>query len=260
MATERKPLYLTLDSTKQFELPTTASAVGLDLNTGKQLYYNTSSLDWVNQEVITVTDITSSHGITFIGDQVDLSVDDGLWLDDLSSGTVTRNTTNQTIDFSVNSGVTGYANTTHTISSWIYSQDFEMKTRIASYSSDSDDGLYFLITNSRLSTPYIGLKVTSAGNVNCETNNGAGSSVNVSNILAGQGWLRVVVKGPVVYAYAGVGSSGNQPTIWTPCGNVLYSSGFVSPWTTLRMMGYRNSAISSANLTISLDKIHYVNI
>lgn len=50
MSLERKPLYLTLDSTKQFELPNTASAVGIDLNTGKQIYYNTSSLGWVTQE------------------------------------------------------------------------------------------------------------------------------------------------------------------------------------------------------------------
>ena len=50
MSLERKPLYLTLDSTKQFVLPNTASAVGIDLNTGKQIYYNTSSLGWVTQE------------------------------------------------------------------------------------------------------------------------------------------------------------------------------------------------------------------
>ena len=50
MSLERKPLYLTLDSIKQFELPNTASAVGIDLNTGKQIYYNTSSLGWVTQE------------------------------------------------------------------------------------------------------------------------------------------------------------------------------------------------------------------
>ena len=67
MATERKPLYLTLDSTKQFELSTTASAVGIDLNTGKQIYYNTSSLDWATQETITASygvfsqDITASN-------------------------------------------------------------------------------------------------------------------------------------------------------------------------------------------------------
>ena len=50
MSLERKPLYLTLDSIKQFELPNTASAVGIDLNTGKQIYYNTSSLGWAYQE------------------------------------------------------------------------------------------------------------------------------------------------------------------------------------------------------------------
>jgi hypothetical protein len=49
MPTERKPLYLTLNNIHQFELPTTASAVGIDLNTGKQLYYNTSSLGWAVQ-------------------------------------------------------------------------------------------------------------------------------------------------------------------------------------------------------------------
>lgn len=66
MSLERKPLYLTLDSTKQFELPNTASAVGIDLNTGKQIYYNTSSLGWVTQETYSGSnaifgDITGSN-------------------------------------------------------------------------------------------------------------------------------------------------------------------------------------------------------
>lgn len=60
MPLERKPLYLTLDSIKQFELPNTASAVGIDLNTGKQLYYNTSSNNWSIQSSFTgsVTKLT----------------------------------------------------------------------------------------------------------------------------------------------------------------------------------------------------------
>jgi hypothetical protein len=57
MSLERKPLYLTLDSTKQFELPNTASAVGIDLNTGKQIYFNTGSGNWER-----VTNISSSQG------------------------------------------------------------------------------------------------------------------------------------------------------------------------------------------------------
>ena len=66
MATERKPLYITISSVHQFELPTTASAVGLDLNTGKNLYYNTSSLAWVPQETFSGSnaifgDITGSN-------------------------------------------------------------------------------------------------------------------------------------------------------------------------------------------------------
>jgi len=66
MSLERKPLYLTLDSIKQFELPNTASAVGIDLNTGKQIYYNTSSLGWVTQETYSGSnaifgDITGSN-------------------------------------------------------------------------------------------------------------------------------------------------------------------------------------------------------
>ena len=66
MSLERKPLYLTLDSTKQFELPNTASAVGIDLNTGKQIYYNTSSLGWAYQETYSGSnaifgDITGSN-------------------------------------------------------------------------------------------------------------------------------------------------------------------------------------------------------
>ena len=66
MPTERKPLYITIQSLHQFELPTTASALGLDLNTGKNIYYNTSSLAWVPLEVITGSsaifgDITASN-------------------------------------------------------------------------------------------------------------------------------------------------------------------------------------------------------
>lgn len=37
MATERKPLYITIPNIHQFELPTTASAGGVDLNTGRNL-------------------------------------------------------------------------------------------------------------------------------------------------------------------------------------------------------------------------------
>lgn len=66
MATERKPLYITIPSIHQFELPTTASAGGVDLNTGRNLYYNTSSLAWVPQETFsgssaTLGDITGSN-------------------------------------------------------------------------------------------------------------------------------------------------------------------------------------------------------
>lgn len=66
MATERKPLYITIPNIHQFELPTTASAGGVDLNTGRNLYYNTSSLAWVPQETFsgssaTLGDITGSN-------------------------------------------------------------------------------------------------------------------------------------------------------------------------------------------------------
>ena len=66
MPLEQKPLYLTLDSNGKFVLPSTASAVGIDLNTGKQLYYNTSSLGWVTQETFSGSnaifgDITGSN-------------------------------------------------------------------------------------------------------------------------------------------------------------------------------------------------------
>jgi len=56
---QSKPLLINLEvNNKAYDLPTTASAVGIDLNTGKQLYYNTSSLGWTNQETI-----TASYGI-----------------------------------------------------------------------------------------------------------------------------------------------------------------------------------------------------
>ena len=66
MASERKPLYITIQNNYQFELPTTASAGGVDLNTGRNLYYNTSSLAWVPQETFsgssaTLGDITGSN-------------------------------------------------------------------------------------------------------------------------------------------------------------------------------------------------------
>jgi len=56
---QSKPLLINLEiNNKAYDLPTTASAVGIDLNTGKQLYFNTSSLGWANQETI-----TASYGI-----------------------------------------------------------------------------------------------------------------------------------------------------------------------------------------------------
>lgn len=57
MSLERKPLYLTLDSIKQFELPNTASAVGYDLKNAKQLYFNTGSGNWEQ-----ITNISASQG------------------------------------------------------------------------------------------------------------------------------------------------------------------------------------------------------
>ena len=51
MATrERRFLEVNLDKIHSNQLPDMASAVGIDLNTGKQIYYNTSSLGWVTQE------------------------------------------------------------------------------------------------------------------------------------------------------------------------------------------------------------------
>lgn len=57
MSLERKPLYLTLDSIKQFELPHTASAVGYDLTNSHQLYFNTGSGNWEP-----IPNISSSQG------------------------------------------------------------------------------------------------------------------------------------------------------------------------------------------------------
>lgn len=70
MTTERKPLYLTISDIHQFVLPNTASATGFDLNTGKQLYYNTSSLNWSVQ-----TDFTGS--ITKLTDGSDYLIASG---------------------------------------------------------------------------------------------------------------------------------------------------------------------------------------
>ena len=72
MATERKPLYISISDVHQFVLPVTASALGVDLNTGKQTYYNTSSLNWASQETYTgsygiFSQITASQGITSSG-------------------------------------------------------------------------------------------------------------------------------------------------------------------------------------------------
>ena len=64
---QSKPLLINLEvNNKAYDLPTTASPVGIDLNTGKQLYYNTGSLDWVTQETFSGSnaifgDITGSN-------------------------------------------------------------------------------------------------------------------------------------------------------------------------------------------------------
>jgi hypothetical protein len=56
---QSKPLLINLNvNNKTYDLPTTASAAGIDLNTGKQLYYSTSSFDWATLETI-----TASYGI-----------------------------------------------------------------------------------------------------------------------------------------------------------------------------------------------------
>lgn len=50
---ERKPLYLTLQQNVGIQMPATASAIGIDLVTGKQIYYNPSSVAWVDQSAFT---------------------------------------------------------------------------------------------------------------------------------------------------------------------------------------------------------------
>jgi hypothetical protein len=77
MSLERKPLYLTLDSVKQFVLPHTASAVGYDLTNSHQLYFNTGSGNW---EQITNIATTASFALatpqfTDSGNKVNYSQD-----------------------------------------------------------------------------------------------------------------------------------------------------------------------------------------
>lgn len=50
MTVERRPLFLTIQQNSAVQLPLTASAVGIDFNTSRNLYYNTSSQAWVSQE------------------------------------------------------------------------------------------------------------------------------------------------------------------------------------------------------------------
>lgn len=75
MPNERKPLYLTIPSVHQFELPITASALGIDLNIGKQLYYNTSSLGWAIQTGFTgsVTKLTDGSNYLIASGAVSLT-------------------------------------------------------------------------------------------------------------------------------------------------------------------------------------------
>jgi len=66
MAIERKAILSGLEDNHQLVLPSTASVVGLDLNTGKQIYYHTSSHYWATQETISgsqgvFTDLTASN-------------------------------------------------------------------------------------------------------------------------------------------------------------------------------------------------------
>ena len=46
MTTERKPLYLTLDSVHQIEPPTTASVLGYDTTTNKPISYHPTANTW----------------------------------------------------------------------------------------------------------------------------------------------------------------------------------------------------------------------
>jgi hypothetical protein len=57
-APERKTILSTLEDNHQLVLPSTSSVIGLDLTTGKQLYYNTSTHSWANQETV-----TASYGV-----------------------------------------------------------------------------------------------------------------------------------------------------------------------------------------------------
>lgn len=76
IARERRPLEVNLDIANSNILPTTASAVGIDLNTGKQIYFNTSSLSWQNQtqfvgsaSYASFTSLTAGPGISIGSNQ-----------------------------------------------------------------------------------------------------------------------------------------------------------------------------------------------
>ena len=72
---ERRHLEINLDKAHSNELPVTASAVGLDLNTGKQIYFNTGSLAWEIQTGFTgsVTKLTDGSDYLIASGAINLT-------------------------------------------------------------------------------------------------------------------------------------------------------------------------------------------
>lgn len=75
MTNERKTILSTLNDNHQLVLPNTASVIGLDLTTGKQLYYNTSSHNWSVQTAFTgsVTKLTDGSDYLIASGAVSLT-------------------------------------------------------------------------------------------------------------------------------------------------------------------------------------------
>ena len=83
---------------------------------------------------------------------------------------------------------------------------------------------------------YSAVEIALDGTARVRSSAGDGAWIAVANLLAGQGWVRVVRDGGTVRGYVGTGSGGAPPTTWTYLGAVTTSGvctaaavGYIAP-------------------------------
>lgn len=167
---------------------------------------------------------------------VNLSVSTG-WTSSLSGAgsAAAVDTTDQQIELSVPGSLGGFGSAT------LYRDDTlldgnadEVRCRIRSAALDNNtNDLISMIFITASDTNPVTLRVRGDSTV-LAIDPSAGTAVTVTNILGGQGWLRLVRRGTESVMYAGVGSAGAPPTTWTPIGTSRSTSTTLPPIRRLR--------------------------